>query len=92
MLGFPVPYMSVDYVGSYDISIPIFKLPADIGIGYSFQSTTWLPILFWLDVIIVYIVFWLVTLGLARYISSIKLISGVWIAVIIYALIHFRII
>jgi len=89
MLGFPVPYMSVDYVGSYDISQPIFKLPADIGIGYSFQSTTWLPILFWLDVIIVYVVFWLVTLGLKRYVSPIKLVGGVWIFLLVFFLINF---
>jgi len=53
-LGFPLPFESFNYYGEYnDPSEPLFKLPAEIGINYPFNSTTFLPIPFFINLLLV---------------------------------------
>ena len=91
-LGFPIPFMSFDYIGMDDVTEPIFKLPADIGISHPYQSTKFLSIQFSLNVILVSFTFWIASLYSSRYIETIKLIGSIWFLILIFLLFKFLII
>lgn len=91
-LGFPIPFMSYDYIGMDDTNYSFLKLPTEVGIIHSYQSIQFLPIHFLLNVILVSLVFWAISLYSSRYIETIKLIGGIWFLIFAFFLLKFFII